>query len=250
MRTNEFSWRPRVHVLHERLRDLDDVERQRAQVAERRVAGAEVVEREPDAHRTKLPEARQARVGVLEQLALGDLEHEEGRDRSRPRPAPRAPSSVSSGSLELDGGEVHVDGCGSPGSRLLPGARLHAGLLEHELPQRDDQAGLLGERHELARAAAGRGRGGSSARAPRRPTTSPVARSAIGWYSTSSSPRSTARCELFLQAVALQHGVAHREIEDLEPALARLLRLVHREVGVADQLVRVAAVAGWSRSRC
>ena len=77
MRTNEFSWLPRGQALDERLGDLEDVERQRAQVAERRVAGPEVVEREPHAHaRAARASAAALRLGVLTQ-ALGDLEHEQ-----------------------------------------------------------------------------------------------------------------------------------------------------------------------------
>ena len=72
---------------HERAVDLHDVDREPAQVVERRVAGAEVVDREQHAGVLELAERRQREVGVLEQRALGDLEAEAGRD---PTPASRS----------------------------------------------------------------------------------------------------------------------------------------------------------------
>jgi hypothetical protein len=80
-----------VDALHERAVDLDHVHREAAQLAERREAGAEVVDR--DAHavscsswssaRARLPPALldEARLGHLEAEALGgsDLRPERGR---------------------------------------------------------------------------------------------------------------------------------------------------------------------------
>ena len=45
-------------------------------MAERRVAGAEVVERELNTERAQLVQGRDAAVRVAEHDALGDLEHE------------------------------------------------------------------------------------------------------------------------------------------------------------------------------
>src|SRR3712207_8662228 len=47
--------------VHERLGDLQDVERERLQVAERRVSRAEVVERDPDALGAQVLEPRRDR---------------------------------------------------------------------------------------------------------------------------------------------------------------------------------------------
>ncbi len=54
-----------------------------AQVAERRVAGAEVVHRDPDAERLQVVQALDGRVRVGEHHGLGDLEDERGRRRGR-----------------------------------------------------------------------------------------------------------------------------------------------------------------------
>ena len=51
-------------AVDERLGDLEDVERERVQVAQRRVAGAEVVEREPHAELAQLAQRRRSCCGV------------------------------------------------------------------------------------------------------------------------------------------------------------------------------------------
>ena len=58
---------------HEALVDLDLVERRLLQIAERRVAGAEVVERQPHAERLQLGEGFVGGVAVGEEHALGDF---------------------------------------------------------------------------------------------------------------------------------------------------------------------------------
>jgi len=72
-----------IEVAHERLVDLDLVERERAQIAQRRVAGAEIVHR--DAHAS----ARSAccvavLVALVEQQGLGDFDLEPLRRGRRP----------------------------------------------------------------------------------------------------------------------------------------------------------------------
>ena len=96
IRTNE-SWSASADAVDERLGDLEDVQRQRVQVAQRRVARAEVVERQAHAELAQRVQRRDAALGVLEQLALGDLEHEvDGRDAGVLDRA-RGPSSIRSG---------------------------------------------------------------------------------------------------------------------------------------------------------
>ena len=109
------------------------------------------------------------------------------------------------------------------------------------LPERHDQAGLLGQRHEL------RGKQTAATRVvpahERLRGHDVAARKGDDRLVLDHHLAALDRLlQLFLEAMTLQHGVAHVEVEDLEPPLARLLRLVHREVGVADQLVRPAAV--------
>ena len=63
----------------ERPVDLDRVERQVLQVGQRRVAGAEVVEHEPDAHVAQPAERPDPDLGLVHHDALGDLELERRR---------------------------------------------------------------------------------------------------------------------------------------------------------------------------
>ena len=61
-------------VADEGLVDLDLVEGEGPQIAERGVAGAEVVHRDPDAEVAELVEDGEGALGLLEQDQLGDLE--------------------------------------------------------------------------------------------------------------------------------------------------------------------------------
>ena len=63
-----------AHLLDERGRDLEDVDGEALQVAERRVAGAEVVDRQPHAERLELVQLLERCVAALDDHALGDLE--------------------------------------------------------------------------------------------------------------------------------------------------------------------------------
>ena len=60
----------------ELLGDLQDVEWERAQVAQRGEAGTEVVERQPDPVRAQAVELLAAAGGVLDEHGLGELDHE------------------------------------------------------------------------------------------------------------------------------------------------------------------------------
>ena len=63
-------------VAHERAVDLDLVERQPRQIGERRIAGAEIVDREADAERLERVHLVRGAVDVVEHDALGQLEHQ------------------------------------------------------------------------------------------------------------------------------------------------------------------------------
>ena len=65
-----------AEVVDERLRDLEDVDREVAQVAERRVARPEVVEREPHAQVAQGVQLLDRAFGVAHRAALGDLERQ------------------------------------------------------------------------------------------------------------------------------------------------------------------------------
>ena len=67
------------HRLHERAVELQLVDRQLAQVGQRGVAGAEVVDRDADAERAQLAEDLAGPLAVGHQEVLGDLQLEHGR---------------------------------------------------------------------------------------------------------------------------------------------------------------------------
>ena len=121
-------------ALDELARDLQRVERQVAQVAERRVAGAEVVERELHAEVAELLQRLGAAHGVLDEQRLGHLEH------SRPGAMPVrwiTPAIVSSRSGCSSSIADRFTWTWSVGVAL---ADARARLLEHVAAERHDQA--------------------------------------------------------------------------------------------------------------
>ena len=67
----------------ERAVDLQDVDREAVQVGKRRIAHAEIVDREPHAERLELAEALQVDLGVVHDRALGQLDHQVARVEAR-----------------------------------------------------------------------------------------------------------------------------------------------------------------------
>src|SRR5690348_5673338 len=132
--------------------DLDDVQRELAQVGQRGVAGAEVVDGQLHAHLVQGGQLLDDQLVLFDQDPLVDLDGERlgrqpglGQDRGQPRPEGRRG--------ELPGGQVHGDPDvpGRPAGRVAPGGALRARLPEHPLAERDDEAGLLGGAEELRR---------------------------------------------------------------------------------------------------
>ena len=72
-----------AHPRDERPVDLQRLDREPLEVRQRRVAGAEVVDREVEAESTERTERAQRRLGVAHQRALGDLEPERARHDAR-----------------------------------------------------------------------------------------------------------------------------------------------------------------------
>jgi len=132
-----------VDVLDEGTVDLDLVERERAQVAERRIAGAEVVHRDAHAERAQLVQHGDDHLVVLQQHRLGDLELEAV--RRHPRGGERLSHHGDQPAVaELDRRKVDRDP-----DRRRPGRRVLAGLAQHPLAERDDQPGFFGDRDEF-----------------------------------------------------------------------------------------------------
>jgi len=138
-------------VVDEGLVDFQDVDGEALQVAERGVAGAEVVDGEGHAEQLQLQHLGDDGLGVLHEHALGDLEHERGRVEVR---RPHGPGNVVVEALVLEvaGGDVHAHAeaaCEVVVS--LPFGCLRARLLEHPASEGDDETRLLGDGDELLR---------------------------------------------------------------------------------------------------
>ena len=100
--------RPLRKLPDEDLVDFDLVELEPPQVAQRRVAGAEVVERDPHADFVQLAERLRHLLALLQQNRLGDLDLEPLRQDLRG--AERADDGVAHvAGAELGGREVHRD---------------------------------------------------------------------------------------------------------------------------------------------
>ena len=128
--------------------DLEDVDGELMEIAERRVAGAEVIDGDPHSEGAERAEREDAPVGVAHECRLGDLEHE-GR-RGEPRLLEHERNSVDEIGLdELHGRDVDTDRKGSVRAMFeLPRPDLPAGGQQHPISELDDQSVLLGERDE------------------------------------------------------------------------------------------------------
>ena len=228
------------HVAHERAVDLDLVEREAAQIGERRVAGAEVVHRDAHAEPAQLMQRRQ-RVGlVLQQHRFGDLEVEPARrEAGRGERAERDLHQVAA--LELHRRQIDRDA-----DRLGPARGLRAGGAQHPLAERDDQAGLLGERDELA------GRDQAALRMVPAHQRLEAADPAV----LEANDRlvvqlefgvGDGRAEIDLERVARLQPPVHLPLEEPVGAAAVALGEIERHVGVLEQLIRAGAVGGRDR---
>ncbi len=130
---------------------LMHVDRQPLEVGQRRVAGAEVVDRERQADAAEAVERRLRAARVEHQHALGDLELEQARRRRLAARAARGISTASCASRNERAERLTAT------RQLLALVRPRAHLLAARRRARSevsgaDQAGLLGDRHELGRA--------------------------------------------------------------------------------------------------
>src|SRR5439155_5822560 len=120
------------------------------EVAERRVPGPEVVDREADAAVAESGERVDRRGRVLHENTLGDLERERRRvdpRRGRRREDLREEARM----LELARGQVDAHAEARLAEPVLPAPRLAARLVEHPPADRHDEPRVLGERDEVAR---------------------------------------------------------------------------------------------------
>ena len=119
----------------------------------------------------------------------------------------------------------------------LPAVTVGARPFEDPASDLDDEAGLLGDRHEHGRHHQTAGGMRPSAASASTPVIRPSRVSTIGWYSVRSSPRVERPAQVALQAGALVGEVLLAQVDDLVPGPAFALRLVHRGVGVLEELL-------------
>src|SRR6266513_4959194 len=136
-------------LAHERPVDLKAIDRQAREIAQARIAHAEVVDGDLHAQLLQAPEDGDRPVAALDQHAFGELELEIA--RLEPRCAQGALDGThETGVVELPRRDVHRETqLGGPGAS--PDAALPAALGERELPERMDEVGVLRNGDELAR---------------------------------------------------------------------------------------------------
>ena len=137
-----------TQVADERLVDLDLVDRELPQTGERRVTGAEVVDRQPDAEAGEPLEHRQRPTRVTHDVRLGDLQREHVRRDAEA--AELLPDAVDDAAVqEIAQGHVHRHRQGP--APAVPGHLLLQGLAQDPAGERDDRARVFRERDELVR---------------------------------------------------------------------------------------------------
>ena len=141
-----------TEAVDERPVNFDGVEREALQVAERRIADAEVVDRQIEPERLETCEGPLEVVDVLHEDALGQLEAKVGGiDTSASQDVGDEDCDVRRTQL----GDRHVDCDGELGRQrpavTLPTGQVLARLLEYPCTDRNDQAGLLGDGDEVSR---------------------------------------------------------------------------------------------------
>ncbi len=123
--------------------DLDLVERECLEIAQRGVAAAEIIHGDADTERLQAAQQCEAAIEILDQHALGDFELEPARCKAR-LDQDRMDEANHVTMHELRRRQIDRDL-----ERLGPGCRLPAGLAQDPLAHLDDEAALLGDRDEF-----------------------------------------------------------------------------------------------------
>ena len=224
----------RSHARDERPIQLERVDRVALQRAQRRIAGAEVVEVDRHVDVTKTFEIAVHDVGGIEERVLGNLEAQ--RSRQQPADLERTLHFVH----EVAAGEKPRRDVHRNTERLaehpLPGGRLAACVAEHRIGERHDEPGLLGHRDEIGRAdhpTAGTGP------AHERLEAADVRRGQLDdrLVDEREVVALDRLAQLGLERQALDRRGVHVRVEDLIAAAAGRLGAIHRDVGVAQQFV-------------
>ena len=215
--------------------DLEAVDREPAQVGERRVPRPEVVHGDPDTELAEGVQRHDRRLGIAEHGGLGHLE---GQDvRVDPRVADLADDLLDEARmLQLEGREVDAQAEVLETRLAMPFDDLPGRRLEHEPAEGEDRVVLLGQVDELGRVD----------RSAHRVVPADERLDADDASAVQLDDRlvvdpqvaaTDALAEVRGERVPLDDGAVHRRIEHLDPALALGLCPVHRDVRVAEQFV-------------
>src|SRR5882762_9475450 len=239
----------RHQVTHETAVDLERIHAPALQVREARVANAEIID--GDAH-TELAQARDdvlARLAVaclapFEHRALRQLDLQQGRFQAVLRGKP-GDVFGEIGALQLHGRDIEGDGHELP-SRLPPAHCVLDRPLQHEVPDRHDQAGLFRDAHEAV--------GPHVSMARMLPAQQRLQRHDTVRFHVDDRlivhvelPALQRGAQARLDGDALFEPAVHAGAEELEVVAAAVFRLVHRRVGVPQQLTHVDAVVRIQR---
>ena len=215
--------------------DLELVEIEALQIGQAGIAGAEIVERQPDAERLQRIEPRLGLVRIVDQHALGDFEHQ-----------PRRRDVVLGQHVgdELDQRRIahlhrrQIDGHVEAGP--APGIGQRAA--QHEFAEPSHQPGLLGHRRRTARRDRAAHRMGPAQQRFGADDAGAVGRHDRLVMHVERLVLERAPQLLFEEAAVVELDI-HRRLEMRDAAALLLLGGAEREVGPAHQLVARLRVA-------
>ena len=226
-------------VLDEGTVDLDLFYGEALQVSQAGIAGAEIVDRQAQAHAIDLPQNFQGMLAVLHQRRLGDLEFQQRRIDARftHHGADRRHQALVH---ELARRQVHRQGHGLQ-ALALPGHALLARLAHDPFAHRYDQAVFLHDGNEAVRqhqALAG------TAPAQQHFHAMQAARGDIddGLVKQFELLQRQRRAQAAFQVEVQGRRLVHRLREELIIIAAIALGVVHGRIGMAHQGVDIAAI--------
>ena len=224
-------------VAHEHAVYLDLVEREAVEVAERAVAGAEVVQRDPHAKDAQLVQHGQGAGAVVQKHRFRDLQFEAGgrQDGSGQRGLQGLDQIRAA---ELYGGQVDRNAHrGRPGRRILARGAGHPRSDGHDQPRLLRQGDEIGRRHQAARRVLP-----AQQRLERDDLAGPQADEGLVEH-----PELLAldcKAQIILGLAAGQVAGVHRSLKEANGAALLGLRPVQRHVGMAQQGIRANTVTG------
>ena len=229
-----------LQVAQERLVDFERIHGQLAQIAERRIAGAKIVDRDADAELADLGEARGRLREILHDVAFGQLQLQPvGRQISQCQRVGHGFHEIAPFKLQCR----HVDrNAGGAVTGFVPAGSFETGPADHPRSDIDDQTGFLGDRDELL------GRDGPVDGMPpgeqRLQALHLPVHADHGLIKQLEFLMFQRAAQRVFQAQALQAGGVVLGPENLHLVLAAILGVIHRQVRVAQQFGDSFAMPG------